>query len=61
MYKRQDITNFRVPGAKPKGAQNITEVPGAWDYPMAATDSFCVQADDGPVEDDEDDEDTLKF
>ena len=56
-----DITNFRVPGAKPKGAQNVTEVPGAWDYPMVATDSFCVQADDGPAEDDEDDEDTLKF
>lgn len=56
-----DITNFRVPGAKPKGAQNVTEVPGAWDYPMVATVIGLHAEAVGPVEDDEDDDDTLKF
>lgn len=56
-----DISNFRLPGAKPKGAESVVEVAGCWDYPVVATDNFCVQA-DTPVADDEDeDEKEIQF
>lgn len=51
-----DNRNFRLPNAKPKGPQQITEVPGAWNYPEVVGDNFCVKA-----EDEEEDDNELSF